>query len=127
MVRDDIIEYSLDGHHSEEAGKKIRTKIWKVTALLSAVTIVEVAIGWFLPRAEVGGIGSWSWFGIETIYMVLTIFKAAYIILVFMHLGEERKALRRMILWPYILFILYLIFILFNEAYAIGANWTGAY
>ena len=23
MVRDDIIEYSLDGHHSEEEGKKI--------------------------------------------------------------------------------------------------------
>ena len=50
MVRDDIIEYSLDGHHSEEHGKAIRSKIWKVTALLSAVTIVEVAIGWFLPR-----------------------------------------------------------------------------
>ena len=123
MVRDDIVEYSLDGHHSEEAGKKIRAKIWKVTALLSVVTIVEVAIGWFLPRAEVGGIGSWGWFSIEAIYMVLTVLKAAYIILVFMHLGDERKALRRMILWPYILFILYLCFILFTEATAVNDAW----
>jgi len=125
MVRDDIVEYSLDGHHSEEAGKKIRSKIFKVTALLSIVTIVEVAIGWFLPRAEVGGLGSWGWFGIETTYMILTVLKAAYIILVFMHLGDERKALRRMILWPYIIFILYLVFILVTEAYAVNAAWVG--
>lgn len=123
MVRDDIIEYSLEGHHSEEHGKAIRKKIWKVTALLSAVTIIEVAIGWFLPRAEVGGLSSWGWFGIETIYMVLTVLKAAYIILVFMHLGDERKALRRMILWPYILFILYLVFILVTEAYHVTDAW----
>jgi caa(3)-type oxidase subunit IV len=126
MVRDDIVEYSLEGHHSEEHGKALRKKIWKVTALLSIVTIIEVAIGWFLPRAEVGGLGSWSWFGIESIYMVLTVFKAAYIILVFMHLGDERKALRRMILWPYILFILYLVFILVTEAYAVNAAWIAA-
>jgi cytochrome c oxidase subunit 4 len=123
MVRDDIVEYSLHGHHSEEAGKKIRSKIWKVTALLSAITIVEVGIGWFLPRAEVGGLGSWAWFSIEAVYLVLTVFKAAYIILIFMHLGEERKALRRMVLWPYIVFILYLIFILFTEASAVNSAW----
>ena len=123
MVRDDIIEYSLDGHHSEEHGKVIRKKIWKVTALLSIVTIVEVAIGWILPREAAGGLESWGWFGVEAIYMVLTVLKAAYIILVFMHLGDERKALRRMILWPYILFILYLIFILVTEAYHVGDAW----
>ena len=126
MVRDDIIEYSLDGHHSEEAGKKIRAKIWKVTLLLSIVTIVEVAIGWVLPREAAGGLGSWGWFGVEVIYMILTVLKAAYIILVFMHLGDERKALRRMILWPYIVFILYLVFILVTEAYAVNAAWLGA-
>ena len=45
MERDDIIEYSLDAHHSEEAGKKIRKTIWKVTALLTVITAVEVALG----------------------------------------------------------------------------------
>jgi cytochrome c oxidase subunit 4 len=45
MERDDIIEYSLDAHHSEEAGRKIRRKIWMVTLLLAVVTAVEVALG----------------------------------------------------------------------------------
>ena len=30
MERDDIIEYSLDGHHDEGTGVKIRKKIWFV-------------------------------------------------------------------------------------------------
>ncbi|MEO9534186.1 MAG: cytochrome C oxidase subunit IV family protein [Crocinitomicaceae bacterium] len=122
MVRDDIVEYSLDGHHSEEAGKKIRKKIWMVTLILSIVTIIEVAVGGAVPRASVGA-DSWAWFGIKTLYIVLTVFKAGYIILVFMHLGDERKALRRMVLWPYIVFILYLIFILVTEANAIHWAW----
>jgi len=45
MERDDIIEYSLDAHHSEEQGKKIRRKIWMVTLILTVITAVEVAIG----------------------------------------------------------------------------------
>ena len=42
MERDDIIEYSLDAHHSEEEGVKIRKKIYFVTILLTAITAVEV-------------------------------------------------------------------------------------
>ena len=38
MERDDIIEYSLHAHHSEEDGKKIRKEIFKVTAILSIIT-----------------------------------------------------------------------------------------
>ena len=45
MERDDIIEYSLDAHHSEEEGRKIRRTIWMVTLLLAVVTAVEVALG----------------------------------------------------------------------------------
>jgi hypothetical protein len=33
MERDDVIEYSLEAHHSEEHGKKIRKKIYFVTIL----------------------------------------------------------------------------------------------
>ena len=42
MERDDIIEYSLDAHHSEEQGVLLRKKIWKVTALLTIITAVAV-------------------------------------------------------------------------------------
>ena len=86
MERDDIIEYSLDNHHSEEQGKKIRKKIWMVTALLSIVTAVEVAMGiiWGKAHIDVEGAG---WLTIKAIFIILTVLKAGYIVMVFMHLG----------------------------------------
>jgi len=115
MERDDIIEYSLDNHHNEEQGKKIRKKIYLVTALLSVVTIVEVAmvIIWGKAHIDVDGVG---WLTIKSIFIILTMLKAAYIVMTFMHLGDERKSLRNIILIPYFIFIAYLIFILLVES-----------
>lgn len=111
MERDDIIEYSLDAHHSEAEGRKIRRKIWAVTGLLTLITAVEVVLGaywkgWF-PN---------SWEVIKTFFIVLTLVKAGYIVAIFMHLGEERRSIRSIILLPYAVFILYLIFIAIWEA-----------
>ncbi len=114
MERDDIIEYSLDAHHSEEEGKKIRKKIWTVTAILSLITIVEVGIGVIWPRHLLGG-DSFGWQSIKLMYIILTVVKAAYIVMVFMHLGDERKSFKWVILAPYIFFILYLIWIVLTE------------
>lgn len=113
MERDDIIEYSLEGHHSEEQGKKIRKKIWMVTLLLTVVTAVEVILGAMVKQ------GSDAWFTIKLLFIGLTILKAGYIVLVFMHLGDERKALKWVILAPYALFIVYLMFIAFTEGSAV--------
>ena len=115
MERDDIIEYSLDNHHNEEQGKKIRKKIYFVTALLSVVTIIEVAMGiiWGKAHIDVDGAG---WLTIKSIFIILTMLKAAYIVMTFMHLGDERKSLRNIILIPYFIFIAYLIFILLVES-----------
>ena len=121
MIRDDIYEYSLDGHHSAEEGVKIRKKIWFVTALLSIITIIEVGVGIVWPRAEVSA-GAWT--AIKFGYIILTLVKAGYIVLVFMHLGDEKKSLKNMILVPYCLFILYLIFICVMEATHVNAAWT---
>lgn len=121
MERDDVIEYSLHNHHSEEDGKKIRKKIYFVTVLLSLITIVEVGIGIFWGRSNIQGF--W-WETIKWFYVVLTIIKAAYIVMVFMHLGEERKNLKLMILVPYLIFILYLIFICLTEGTAVGNAWA---
>lgn len=120
LVRDDIVEYSLDAHHSEEEGKLIRKKIWKVTAILSVITTLEVLVGVFFPKADVSEM---MWTLIKWGYIILTVVKAAYIVLVFMHLGDERKNLRYMILVPYILFILYLVFILVTEAVYVNDAW----
>jgi cytochrome c oxidase subunit IV len=120
MVRDDIVEYSLDGHHSEEEGVKIRKKIIKVTVILSVITIIEVLAGIFFPKGEDPGL---QWTMIKYGYIALTVIKAGYIVMVFMHLGDERKSLKQFILYPYILFILYLIFILVMEATYINNGW----
>lgn len=120
MLRDDIIEYSLDAHHSEEHGKAIRKKIWKVTALLTAITILEAVVGATWGRSTSTGI---TWEMIKWGYIVLTLCKAGYIVMVFMHLGDEKKSFRYVILVPYFLFVLYLIFIALTEALALGKIW----
>jgi len=111
MERDDIIEYSLDAHHSESEGKKIRKKIYFVTVLLTVITVFEVSLGvfwrmWF-P-------GAWHW--VKWSFIVLTLVKATYIVMTFMHLGDERRNIRSIILMPYALFIMYLIFIALWES-----------
>ena len=121
MERDDIIEYSLDAHHSDEAGRAIRKKIWQVTAILTVITILEVGVGAFAGRATTHGA---AWEAIKWGYIVLTLIKAGYIVLVFMHLGDERKSFRYVILVPYILFMIYLIFICLKEALAVGNAWA---
>lgn len=114
MERDDLIvndSYALNAHHSEEDGVKIRKKIVFVTVLLTAITAVEVAMGIIFKRAE-----TFTWETIKWSFIVLTLVKAGYIVMVFMHLGDERKNLRYTILTPYFIFILYLIYISLTEA-----------
>jgi cytochrome c oxidase subunit 4 len=110
MERDDIFEYSLHTHHSEEEGASKRKKLWGVFWLLLVVTIVEVALGLKFSRVpEMKNVLFYTFIG-------LTILKAAYIVLTFMHLGDETKFFKYIVLVPYILFILYLIFIGISEA-----------
>jgi cytochrome c oxidase subunit IV len=121
MERDDIYEYSLDTHHSEEAGKAIRKKIYSVTILLTVITMIEVLVGAKFGRASTTGL---AWQMIKWGYIILTLIKAGYIVLVFMHLGDEKKSLKAVILVPYFLFIIYLIFILLMEGLAVNEAWT---
>lgn len=114
MERDDVIEYSLDAHHSEEEGVKKRKTIWKVTALLTIITAIEVGLGMYIKQGDY-----MAWYVVKWVFIALTILKAAFIVLSFMHLGDERKALKYAILIPYAVFIVYLMFIAFNEAIAV--------
>ena len=118
MERDDLIEYSLHAHHNEEQGKVVRKKIYFVTVLLTIVTVLEVALGAYIKQSS----GAWPF--VKWSFVALTILKAGYIVMVFMLLGDEKKSLRYVILVPYILFILYLIFIALWEALEIGSAWS---
>ena len=117
MERDDVIEYSLGATHSEEAGKQIRKKIYFVTIVLSVVTAIEVLTGVFWS--------SWGlpWLAVKFAFIALTIVKAGYIVMVFMHLGDERKMFKYFILLPYATFMLYLLYLLFTEATAVS-EWS---
>ncbi len=112
MERDDLIvndSYSLAAHHDEEHGKQMRKKILFVTVLLTVITAVEVFLGVFIKQ------NSDYWGIVKIAFIILTVFKAAYIVMSFMHLGDESKNLRYTILLPYGLFVLYLLFILISE------------
>jgi len=122
MERDDLIvndSYSLNATHSEEAGIKIRKNIIFVTVLLTAITAVEVAMGIVFKRAE-----TYTWEAIKWTFVVLTLVKAGYIVMSFMHLGEEKSVLKKSILLPYVMFIIYLFYILATEGFGHLFNHT---
>jgi cytochrome c oxidase subunit IV len=77
-----------------------------VTGILTLLTVFEIFMGVYFKRN-----GTFTWETIKLLFIVLTLVKAAYIVLIFMHLGDERKNLKYVVLLPYALFILYLIFI----------------
>ena len=90
-------------------------KIWGILIFLTIVTGVEVALGITKPKALTGttflGMKILNW-----IFIILTLVKAYYIAWDFMHLRDEKSALRRAIVWTPIFLVAYLIFILLFEA-----------
>ena len=122
MERDDLIvndSYPLNAHHSEEEGVKIRKNIIFVTVLLTVITAVEVAMGVIFKRDE-----TFSWEMIKWTFVTLTLVKAGYIVMSFMHLGEERSVMKKTILMPYLIFIIYLVYIAITEGFGHLYNLT---
>lgn len=107
---DDYPSYEHMAHHSEEDGKKARRTLWNVFWIMLAITILELVIGSMAP-----GHGWSGTLWLKTLFIVLTIAKAAAIVLWFMHLGHEVKFFKYVILAPYILFMSYTIFIILDE------------
>lgn len=95
-----------------EESKAIRKKILFVTLLLSIITIVEVAIGIKYSKLEHAGTSGWEI--VKWMYIILTLVKAGYIVLVFMHLGDERKNLKLTILLPPVLIIFFIFIMIFE-------------
>lgn len=124
MERDDIYEYAIDHKHGEEEGKKIRKQIYLVTIYLSIITTVEVLLGMYVKND-----GSATWLTIKTLFILLTVVKAGYIVMVFMHMKDEHKHLRGLILISYYLFILDLMILVLHEGWMYGHVLTtyGAY
>ena len=89
---------------------------------MTIITVIEIAAGIAFSRTELMSKADtqWLWGMIKMGYIGLTLLKAGLIVMIFMHLGDERKSMKWVILAPYIFFILYLIFICLYEAVAVG-------
>ena len=95
--------------------------IWRVFWILLIVTAVEVILGIIKPAVLIDN----SFLGttlLNLIFIILTIIKAAYIVMEFMHLGQEVKGLKLSILLPALVLIPYLMFILLTEGHYIFAT-----
>ena len=92
--------------------------IWKVFWILLGLTTFEVLLGIYKP----GFLNETIFLGtklLNHVFIILTLIKAGYIVLVFMHLGFERVTLKWTILLPAFILVPYLLFIVLAEgAYA---------
>lgn len=100
-------------------------KIWGVLIFLTIITAIEVVLGIYKPEVlngQVLGMKALNW-----IFIILTIVKAYYITWDFMHMRDETKALRRMVVWTAIFLICYLVFILLQEGGYIEGVYTNGF
>jgi len=100
-----------DGEEHEVHETMTRKRIWNVFFVLLGITSVEFIIALYLvPHGILHGNVA------NPVYIVLTLFKAFYIVAYFMHLKFEKMGLVLAIIVP-ILFIIGLILVLTNESH----------
>lgn len=94
----------MSHHHGEsvksDASRVQIKRIMKVTLILSVITVIEVGLGLLSPLPR---------FVNNIFFLLLTLFKAAYIVRVFMHLGDEFKNFLITVLIPLTLFVWFII------------------
>ncbi|UZD22354.1 cytochrome C oxidase subunit IV family protein [Algoriphagus halophytocola] len=79
-------------------------KIWKTALILLLITAAEFVMAFTMPRGII----------LYLLFMGLTVWKAKYIMMEFMHLGDEVKPLIYSILVPCV-FLFWLIIVLIKE------------
>lgn len=97
--------------HAEEHESMTRGKIWKVFFILLGITCIEFIIALILVPKQMIPIQF-----ANPLYIVLTLFKAFYIVAYFMHLKFEKVGLIISLVVP-VLFIIGLILVLTNESH----------
>ena len=111
----------LMSHHrgesiKSEGSKKQIGRLMKVTLLLSVITILEVGLGLF---GNSMGVPHWI---TASLFLIMTMFKAAYIVKVFMHLGDETRNMIITVLIPLTLFVWFIIAFLADGGFWLHMN-----
>jgi cytochrome c oxidase subunit IV len=103
--------------HPEHSGGTKR--IWRTFWLLSAITVVELAIGLIIYNMNKGGNPNPTYvLMFKGMVCILTLAKAYYIVSIFMHLGDEIRNMIMTIVVPLCLFIWFIIAFLWD-----GNSW----
>jgi cytochrome c oxidase subunit IV len=101
-------------HPDHSGGTK---RIWKIFWVLSILTLIELALGYFL-YAKHGHLGPGLVLFTKAVIGILTLAKAYYIVSVFMHLGDEVRNMIMTIVVPLLLFVWFIIAFLWD-----GDSW----
>jgi cytochrome c oxidase subunit IV len=94
-------------HADKNAGRR---EIWKVTIILSVLTIVELIFGFSMIGMEEGFLRHF----IKGVIIILMMAKAFYIVSYFMHLGHELRNMIMTIVVPLGLFVWFIIAFLYD-------------
>jgi cytochrome c oxidase subunit IV len=79
-------------------------KIWKTAAIMLLITVAEFIMAFTMDRGIL----------LYSLFIILSIWKAKYIMMEFMHLGEEAKPLFYSIIVP-LIFLVWLVIALIKE------------
>ena len=117
---DNYPSYETMYQHTEAEGAPKRKKLWKVFWIMLIITIVELIIGTFAGDWGLLQATRKAGLSLKFIFIILTLVKAGFIVMEFMHLGHETKFFKYTIILPYSIFIAYLIFIVLVEGVYTG-------
>ena len=107
-------------HHSDVNSQESKTqvkRIWKIFWILLVITLAEVIMGMFFSHQMPKGL-------VAFFFLALTLFKAGYIVAVFMHLGDEVRGFLITIMIPLTLFIWFIIAFLSDGGFWLHMNTT---
>ena len=99
---DHTLESLAEEHHVGGGTKEI----WKVTIILSVLTIVELILGFWMMGMEEGGLARNM---VKGVIVILMIAKAFYIVGYFMHLRHELRNMIMTIVVPLFLFVWFIV------------------
>lgn len=99
--------------HNAETYAAAKKEIWKITIILSVLTLVELALGYWMYLSHDTMSHSFKLF-IKGTILILMMAKAFYIVAYFMHLKHEIRNMIMTICVPLCLFIWFIIAFLYD-------------
>ncbi len=97
-------------HHHEFDREASRKEVIRVTVILSVITLIELALGFWLISLQ----GDFMRLLVKGVILVLMLSKAFYIVAYFMHLKHELRSLIMTIVVPLLLFVWFIIAFLYD-------------